>query len=143
MFDLDTIRSRHAAVRSVMQSQKIDALVVPRADEYLGEYIPERNERLRWISGFCGSAGMVFLLNDRAALFVDGRYTEQARQQTAAELFEYHHLIDEPHLAWLARTLGPGKRVGYDPRLHTLTWQKRALEVLGEEDIQLVALDRN
>ncbi|MGA0706174.1 MAG: aminopeptidase P family protein [Steroidobacteraceae bacterium] len=143
MFDLDTIRSRHAAVRAVMRSQKIDALVVPRADEYLGEYIPERNERLRWISGFCGSAGMVFLLNDRAALFVDGRYTEQARQQTAAELFEYHHLIDEPHLAWLARTLGPGKRVGYDPRLHTLTWQKRALEVLGGGDIQLVALDRN
>lgn len=143
MNDPDTIRARHAAVRALLKSYQIDALVVPRADEYLGEYIPERNERLRWISGFCGSAGIVFLLDDRAALFVDGRYTEQARQQTSAELFEYHHLIDEPHLTWLAKTLGGGKRVGYDPRLHTLAWQKRALETLGADGIELVALGPN
>lgn len=143
MTESATVLARHHAVRAEMRKQNIDALVVPRADEYLGEYIPERNERLRWISGFRGSAGMVFLLADRAALFVDGRYTEQARQQTSAELFEYHHLIDEPHLPWLVKTLGSGTRVGYDPRLHTLSWQKRALEVLGAGGIELVALDSN
>ena len=143
MTDPASIRARHQAVRAEMERQNIDALVVPRADEYLGEYIPERNERLCWISGFRGSAGMVFLLADRAALFVDGRYTEQARQQTSAELFEYHHLIDEPHLPWLVKTLGSGKRVGYDPRLHTLAWQKRALEVLGAAGVELAALETN
>jgi Xaa-Pro aminopeptidase len=70
-----TIESRLAAVRALLVERGYDALVVPRADEYLGEYIPEHNERLRWISDFTGSAGTVIILRDKAAIFVDGRYT--------------------------------------------------------------------
>ena len=68
-------------IRHQMSTLGLDALIIPRADEYLGEYIPERNERLRWISGFTGSAGVVIVLQDRAVIFVDGRYTVQVRKQ--------------------------------------------------------------
>jgi len=92
----DTIATRLAAVRAAMREERIDALVVPHADEYLGEYLPEHNQRLRWLSGFDGSAGVAIVLADATAIFVDGRYTVQVRQQVPGELFEYHHLLDEP-----------------------------------------------
>lgn len=139
----DTIRARLEAVRAHMRARALDALIVPRADEYLGEYIPPRNERLRWISGFTGSAGVVVVLPDAAAIFVDGRYTVQVRQQVAAELFEYRHLVDEPHAHWLATRLERGARVGYDPRMHTLTWQKKTTDTLARRGVELVALEQN
>ena len=74
-----------------MAQANYDALVVPRADEYLGEYIPLHKERLRWISGFTGSAGAALILRERAAMFVDGRYTVQVRQQVSEQLFEFLH----------------------------------------------------
>nr|MBP6481978.1 aminopeptidase P family N-terminal domain-containing protein [Pseudomonadales bacterium] len=74
---MNSIAERLDAVREQMRQRGLDALIVPRADEYLGEYIPESNERLRWISGFTGSAGVVVVLADAAAIFVDGRYTVQ------------------------------------------------------------------
>ena len=99
------IAKRLARVRQHMSRLGLDALIVPRADEYLGEYIPERNERLRWISGFTGSAGVVIVLQDRAVIFVDGRYTVQVARQVPEDLFEVLHLIEEPHLPWLAGQL--------------------------------------
>ena len=119
----ETIATRLATVRAAMREERIDALVVPHADEYLGEYLPERNQRLRWLSGFDGSAGLAIVLADAAAIFVDGRYTVQVRQQVPSELFEYHHLLDEPPVAWLAERLPSRACVGYDPRLHTAAWR--------------------
>lgn len=113
---------RLKALRYCMAQENYDAFFVPRADEYLGEYIPLRNERLRWISGFTGSAGMALVLRDRAAIFVDGRYTVQVRSQVVPNLFEYYHLVDDPHALWLASVLPSGSRVACDPRLHTLQW---------------------
>ena len=136
MSSTDTIRSRLEALRERMRTLGIDALIIPRADEYLGEYIPERNERLLWASGFSGSAGTMIVLLDGAAIFVDGRYTVQVRQQVSAELFEYRHLIDEPHADWLGKRLGAGKRAGFDPRMHTLSWQKRAQETLARHGVR-------
>jgi Xaa-Pro aminopeptidase len=116
----ETISRRLNAVRAEMKKNDLDAFVIPRADEYLGEYVPERNERLQWVSGFTGSAGLVVVLPESAAVFVDGRYTIQVRQQVPESLFEFHHLVEEPHAQWLASTLSTGARVGYDPRMHTL-----------------------
>ena len=76
-----SIQQRLAAVRAEMAKSGLDAFIIPRADEYLGEYVPQRNERLRWISGFSGSAGMAIVLKSGAAIFVDGRYTVQVKQQ--------------------------------------------------------------
>ena len=136
---MTALESRLTAVRELMVGAGYDALVIPRADEYLGEYIPAHNERLQWISGFNGSAGVVVVLADKAAIFVDGRYTVQVRQEVSAQLYEYHHLIDEPHLLWLQQQFGPGARVAYDPRMHSLSWQQEALRVLGKSDVELVA----
>src|SRR5205807_1748772 len=76
----------------------IDGFIVPRADEYQGEYVPPAGQRLAWLTGFTGSAGLAIVLRDRAALFVDGRYTLQAAAQVETALFEIRHLVDEP--AW-------------------------------------------
>jgi Xaa-Pro aminopeptidase len=137
------IAERLARVRRHMSGLGLDALIVPRADEYLGEYIPERNERLRWISGFTGSAGVVIVLQDRAVIFVDGRYTVQVTKQVPEDLFEVLHLIEEPHLPWLAGQLEADSRVGCDPRLHPYRWYREAGKTLRAAGIELVGTDEN
>jgi Xaa-Pro aminopeptidase len=137
------ITERLRAVRDEMARSDLDAFIVPRADEYLGEYVPPRNERMQWLSGFTGSAGLLVILPDRAAVFVDGRYTIQVRQQVPDSLYEYHHLVEEPHQQWLLKTLEQGARVGYDPRLHTLRWQKELAALLESKQITLYPLSDN
>ncbi|PLW81938.1 X-Pro aminopeptidase [Kineobactrum sediminis] len=131
------LESRLQALRGLMAERNYDALIIPRADEHLGEYIPEHNERLRWVSGFTGSAGMVIVLSGQAAIFVDGRYTVQVRQQVPSDLFQYHHLRDEPPLEWLAQSQAAGTRVAVDPRLHNLQWYRQAQTLLGAAGISL------
>ncbi|GGI95059.1 Xaa-Pro aminopeptidase [Shewanella hanedai] len=138
-----TIASRLDAVRSEMAKENLDAFIIPRADEYLGEYVPERNERLQWISNFTGSAGMVIVLKDSAVIFVDGRYTVQVKLQVDGELFQYLNLTDTPQIQWLTDTLTADARIGYDPRLHPLSWQKKALSELTKSSMQLVAVEEN
>ncbi len=110
-------KKRLEAVRSAMQAQDLQAFLVPRADEHLAEYVPPSAERLAWLTGFTGSAGLAVVMPDRAAVFTDGRYTLQLETQSDAALFERHHLIDEPPPAWLAKTAATGARIGYDPLL--------------------------
>ena len=136
---MTTMDERLTAVRELMARAGYDALVVPRADEYLGEYIPENKERLRWISGFTGSAGVALVLQEQAAIFVDGRYTVQVRNEVPAELYSYHHLNDEPQAAWLAATLPRGATVVCDPRLHSLQWYRDTESTLAGAGIVLVA----
>jgi len=133
------VEQRLAAIRDLMAEAAYDALVVPRADEYLGEYIPVHNERLRWVSGFTGSAGLVIVLPDQAAIFVDGRYTVQVRGEVSPDLFEYHHLVEEPHARWLVQVLSAGARVACDPRLHSLRWYRDTGAVLTEAGLELIA----
>ncbi|EDP99700.1 aminopeptidase P family protein [Shewanella benthica] len=138
-----SIAARLDAVRSEMAKANLDAFIVPRADEYLGEYVPERNERMQWISHFTGSAGMIIILKESAAIFVDGRYTVQVKLQVDGELFQYMSLTDTPQIQWLAASLGSDARIGYDPRLHPLSWQKSAESQLNKAQMTLVAVDDN
>lgn len=126
------------AVRELMARENYDALLVPRADEYLGEYIPTHNERLHWLTGFTGSAGVAVILRDSAALFVDGRYTVQVRSQVSAQLFEFHHLLDSPQDEWLLAQLPAGARVACDPRLHTLAWYNTTAKRLAAGGLELI-----
>src|SRR5438094_7163807 len=87
---------RVAALRYELSRRQLAGFLVPRADEHQGEYVPPRAERLAWLSGFTGSAGLAIVLADRAAVFVDGRYTLQLRDQVDLSLFEPRHLIEEP-----------------------------------------------
>ena len=130
-------------IRRQMKTREIDALIIPRADEYLGEYIPEHNERLRWISGFTGSAGVVIVLADRAAIFVDGRYTVQVRKQVSSELFDILHLLETPHIDWLADQLPKGSRIAIDPRCHPFNWHKKAAKTFSEAGLELAGLENN
>src|ERR1700746_1965588 len=83
------------------------------------EYLPECNERLAWLTAFTGSAGAAVVLKDKAAVFVDGRYTLQVREQTDTRLFEPRDLVAEGPAAWIAANAPKGARIGYDPWLHT------------------------
>lgn len=111
--------ARVGALRRELSRHGLCAYVVPKSDEYMLEYAPPCSERLAWLSGFTGSAGVAVVSLDAAALFVDGRYTVQARSQSPAPLWEHYHLIQEPPSSWLERKLSSGDRVGYDPRIHT------------------------
>ncbi len=117
----DTL-SRVNAIREWLAQHNIDALLIPHEDEYLGEYVPAHNERLHWLTGFTGSAGAAVITQDKAAIFVDGRYTVQVTKQVPNELFEYRHLIEEPALDWIQDNLTTNASVAIDPRMHSSAW---------------------
>ncbi|SFG54552.1 Xaa-Pro aminopeptidase [Palleronia marisminoris] len=109
---------RLAAVRAAMAEAGLDALLVPRADAHQGEYVADRDARLRWLTGFTGSAGFCVVTADAAGIFVDGRYTVQVKEQVAYCFTP----VPFPKVKagdWLAEHLGQGARVGFDPWLHT------------------------
>jgi len=111
--------ARVAALRAELWRRGLAGFIVPRADEHQGEYVPPRAERLAWLTGFTGSAGLAVLLRDAGAIFVDGRYTLQVGQQTDAALFAAQHLTEQPPETWIAKHLPKGGKLGYDPWLHT------------------------
>src|ERR1700761_6551388 len=108
---------RLADLRAELAAQGLDGFIVPRADEHLGEYVPAGAERLCWLTGFSGSAGLAVVLPDRAAAFTDGRYVLHRAAQTDPALWERRHIIEEPPPAWLAQHAPAGARIGYDPLL--------------------------
>jgi len=136
-------KPRLERLRALIAEAGLDALLVPHSDEYQSEYLPPSAERLAWLTGFTGSAGAALILKDRAVLFVDGRYTLQAREQTDPDLFEIDSLIDNPPREWLKANASRRARIGFDPWLHTvddIKGLKKAVEKLG---IELVPLERN
>src|SRR5215471_14822542 len=111
--------ARVALLREELARRGLAGFIVPRADEYQGEYVPARGQRLAWLTGFTGSAGMAIVLTNRAAIFVDGRYTLQVAAQVDTAIFETRHLVDEPAAQWLGDAVASGDVIGYDPWLHT------------------------
>lgn len=132
---------RLAALRAEMRRLDLAALIVPRADEHLGEYVPAHAERLAWLTGFTGSAGLAVVTHSRAAVLSDGRYVLQLQAQTDPALWQRRHMVDEPAPAWLAAELaGQAQgRVGYDPWL----MPEEALKPYQEAGLTLVALQAN
>src|SRR5262249_29620699 len=114
-----------AALRTEVARRDLAGWIVPRADRHQNEYVPAREERLAWLTGFTGSAGAAIVLMERAALFVDGRYTLQAREQVDASLFTIEHLVENPPDRWIEANLSPDDRLGYDPWLHTVEGAER------------------
>ncbi len=133
-----TPAERLAALRAELARAGVDGFLIPRADEYLGEYVPPSGERLAWLTGFTGSAGLAVVLMDRAALFADGRYTTQAAQQTDPALWEQRHITEQPAADWLAEHAA-GRRIGYDPWLHA----EAALARLEKPGVTFVPLPAN
>ncbi len=130
-------------LRAELAKLDLDGFLIPHEDEYDNEYLPDCNERLLWISGFSGSAGAALAMKDRAAVFVDGRYTLQVRQQVDADLFAYCDLVEQGLHGWIEKDGKSGERIGYDARLHTpasLALLKTAAQRSG---VELVSVDTN
>ncbi|NVN01972.1 MULTISPECIES: aminopeptidase P family protein [Asaia] len=132
------LANRQALVRKALEASHVDGFFLPRGDEFMGEYVAPYAERLAWLTGFTGSAGMAILLRDKAAVFSDGRYTSQLRDQVDASQWECLHVTNEPPGTWLAAN-GKGLRIGYDPRLVS----EVQLNALIGDAHEFVALDAN
>lgn len=135
--------ARIPALQKVLKKEKLAAFLVPRADEHQGEYLVTRAERLKWLTGFSGSAGFAVVLQKEAALFVDGRYTLQAPAETDASVIECRHFKKPPAIEWLAGKVKKGDRVGFDPRITPMREAERWREAMARAGAELVAVERN
>jgi Xaa-Pro aminopeptidase len=135
--------ARLAALRAELTRRGLDGFVVPHADRHQNEYLPPSEERLAWLTGFTGSAGTAVILAERAVLFVDGRYTLQARDQSDPKLFTIEHLVDRPPSAWIETNLTSGQKLGFDPWLHTAEGAERLAKACAAVGAILVATEPN
>lgn len=134
---------RLTALRAALSEQGLDGFVVPHADAHQNEFLPPNAERLAWLTGFNGSAGTAVVLADKAAIFVDGRYTLQVRDQVDEALYSYHHLVEEPVATWLGNTLSEGLKLGFDPWLHTQVQRERLERAVSGAGAELVPVEDN
>jgi Xaa-Pro aminopeptidase len=134
---------RLAALRDQLKSDRLDGFVVPLTDEHMSEYVGSYAQRLAWLTGFEGSAGSAVVLPQEAAIFVDGRYTIQVRQQVSDKEWSYQSVPESSVTDWLKEHSGKGARIGYDPWLHTRDWVKKAREALGGRGAELVPVGEN
>ena len=130
--DFEKTKIRLSLLREKLTELDLDAFIVPSSDEHLGEYTPPEEERLKWLTGFTGSAGLCVVLRNEAAIFVDGRYTIQVRQQLPADTFEFKHVVKDSMLQWLLEKMTLNSRVGIDTRLHSLEWFREMKLELGQ-----------
>lgn len=134
---------RAALLRAELARLGLDGFLVPRADEFQAEYVPPSAERLRWLTGFSGSAGMAIVLADRAAVLVDGRYRLQVRDEVDTAVFAPVDIVATPPHAWLAAELKGGERIGYDPWLHTVAGVRRLAAAVAATGAELVPVEPN
>ncbi len=140
---MSTHEARLAALRGELTRQGLSGFVVPISDEHMSEYVGAYAQRLEWLTGFGGSAGTAVVLGTRAAIFVDGRYTLQVREQVDGRLYDYAAVPATSPAAWLAQHAGQGARIGYDPWLHGQPWVEATARALARNGAELVAVDRN
>ena len=137
------LTARLAALREELARRKLTGFVIPRADQQQNEYVAPSEERLAWLTGFTGSAGLAVVLTREAALFVDGRYTIQAAKQVDAKAWAVESLIDPPPESWVSAHLKAGDRLGFDPWLHTFAAAERLAAACTRAGAELVAVDSN
>lgn len=130
-------------LRKALGARNLDGFVVPHEDEYQNEYVPEALDRLAWLTGFTGSAGAAALLGDKAAVFVDGRYTLQVRAQVDPKLFAYEDLVDLGLAGWIRREATRGARIGYDPKLFSPDALDRLKTAAADAGATMVAVEDN
>jgi Xaa-Pro aminopeptidase len=140
---MSSYADRLKALREQLKADKLDGFVVPLTDEHMSEYVGSYAQRLAWLTGFEGSAGSAVVLPEEAAIFVDGRYTLQVRQQVSPTEWSYQSVPETSTTQWLEEHAPEGARIGYDPWLHTRDWVKKAREALATRGAELVPVERN
>ncbi len=134
---------RLKALRALLKERGLDGYLVARADEHQNEYLPASEERLAWLTGFTGSAGFGVILKDTAAVFSDGRYTQQLAEQIDQTAYTAVSIIDHPPQEWLGAHATPGARIGYDPRRHTPDGLQRFQLIAEKKGFHLVPSEPN
>jgi Xaa-Pro aminopeptidase len=140
---MSTYEARLAALREQLKADRLDGFVVPLTDEHMSEYVGSYAQRLAWLTGFQGSAGAAAVLPEEAAIFTDGRYTLQVREQVDGRHWSYQSVPETSIADWLSEHAPEGGRIGYDPWLHTKSWVEKARTALAERGAELVAVARN
>ena len=140
---MSTHEDRLKALRAQLERDGLDGFVIPLTDEHMSEYVGAYAQRLAWLTGFQGSAGSAVVLAQDAAIFVDGRYTLQVREQVDGAHWQYEGVPQSSVAGWLGQHAPEGARIGYDPWLHTRAWVKAAGEALAERGATLVAVNAN
>lgn len=140
---MSSYEDRLKALREELASRKLTGFVVPLTDEHMSEYVGAYAQRLAWLTGFQGSAGSAVVMPEEAAIFTDGRYTIQVREQVDGEHWEYVGVPGTSIAEWLCDHADNGARIGYDPWLHTRQWVQSAEKALAEKGAELVAVDTN
>ena len=137
------LAARLSAFREELARRRLTGFVIPRADQQQNEYVAPSEERLAWLTGFTGSAGMAIVLTQEAAVFVDGRYTLQAAKQVDRKAWNIEPLADPPPESWIGKHLIAGDRLGFDPWLHTSAAAERLAAACAKAGAELVAVDTN
>ncbi len=140
---MQTHEARLAALREELKRRGVDGFIVPISDEHMSEYVGEYAQRLGWLTGFGGSAGFAAVTLNHAAIFVDGRYTVQVREQVDGQLFDYKSVPAESLAGWLAEVCEDGARIAYDPWLHTWAWVEALEKQVNPKGVTLVPLASN
>lgn len=140
---MSTYEARLKALREQMTKDGLDGFVVPICDEHMSEYVGEYAQRLAWLTGFGGSAGSAVVMKNKAAIFIDGRYTIQVRDQVDGNLYEYVGTADQSVIDWLGANTTEGGNIGYDAWLHTQDWAKSATAQLEKSGAKLTAVKSN
>lgn len=140
---MSSYEDRLAALREQLKADRLDGFVVPLTDEHMSEYVGSYAQRLAWLTGFQGSAGSAAVLPEEAAIFTDGRYTLQVRDQVDGRHWSYQSVPETSVADWLGEHAPDGGRIGYDPWLHTKDWVMRARTALAAKGAELVAVGAN
>ena len=140
---MQTHEARLDALRQELKRRDLDGFVVPISDEHMSEYVGGYAQRLEWLTGFKGSAGSAAVMQDRAAMFTDGRYTVQVREQVDGKLYDYEDVPATSPARWLASHAGKGMRIGYDAWLHGIEWAEQTAKLLARKGAELVPVDGN
>ncbi|MBA4046306.1 MAG: X-Pro aminopeptidase [Erythrobacter sp.] len=140
---MQTHEARLAALREELKRRGVDGFIVPISDEHMSEYVGDYAQRLGWLTGFGGSAGFAAVTLDHAAIFVDGRYTVQVRDQVDGNLFAYKSVPAESLAGWLTEVCEDGARIAYDPWLHTWKWVEALEGQVNPQGITLVPAASN
>ncbi|MEZ5680755.1 MAG: aminopeptidase P family protein [Erythrobacter sp.] len=140
---MQTYEARLDALRKELAKRGLDGFVIPISDEHMSEYVGSYAQRLKWLTGFGGSAGSAVVLKDKAAMFTDGRYTVQVRDQVDGKLYDYEDVPATSPAAWIAEHAPEGSRIGYDAWLHGIGWAEAAEKSFAKKGITLVPVEGN
>ena len=140
---MSTYEARLAALRAQLKNEQLDGFVVPICDEHMSEYVGDYAQRLGWLTGFGGSAGSAVVLSEEAAIFTDGRYTLQVREQVDGKYWQYVGVPQTSIADWLQDHAPAGARIGYDAWVHTKGWVESATKALAAKGAELVAVKSN